>query len=286
MESKKVKIPGLKTCYVCPLNCGVNRYKTRGLCGADANIEVSSYNLHRGEETPISGQSGSGTIFFTHCSLGCIFCQNYTISKQGQGRIISEDELIKIMLELQDRGAHNINLVTPTHYALQILKVLKKIKDRKLKIPVVYNTSGYENIKTLRKLEGLVDVYLPDIKFFSDATAALYTQAKDYHKVNVRALEEMFRQVGNLKLNEQGIAERGLLIRHLVLPEGLSGTSEVLRFLREKFGKKIFLSLMSQYHPVGDARRDPKLCRRITRQEYFAALSEVERLGLENVYSQ
>lgn len=276
----------LKRCSVCPLKCGADRYKERGVCGASADIEVSAYNLHFGEEPPISGERGSGTIFFTHCPLGCSFCQNYPISSLGNGRSLSEEEFIRTILSLQEKGVHNINFVTPTHYALHILSALRKVKGRELKIPVVYNTSGYENIEILRELEDLVDIYLPDMKYSMDSSAESLSRALGYLKVNSEALREMYRQKGNLTMDNDGIATKGVLIRHLVLPEGVSGTQGVLKFIRKEFGKDAALSLMSQYHPAGEAVNHPQIGRRLNEKEYAVMLDEAERLGLDNVYIQ
>jgi putative pyruvate formate lyase activating enzyme len=275
----------LTECRVCPLECGADRTKTRGSCGAKDLLEISSWNLHFGEEPPISGFRGSGTVFFTHCSMKCCFCQNYPISHLGHGREYTEQDFIKIMLELRDQGAHNINLVTPTHYSPQIKSALDKMRG-KLKIPVVYNCSGYEKVETLRELEGLIDLYMPDAKFSDNEAASKICNAKDYWDVNRRALKEMRRQVGDLKLDKQGIAQRGLLIRHLVLPDGLSGTEEVLRFIAREISPDTYVSLMSQYHPAHRGVGDKVLGRRLTQQEYDSAAGYSRKYGLNNCYYQ
>lgn len=276
----------LKKCIICPLECKTDRTKARGSCGADNVMEISSWNLHFGEEPPISGHRGSGTIFFTHCSLKCSFCQNYPISHLGNGNKVTEKEFIDIMLKLQDEGAHNINFVTPTHYTLHIIKALDKIKPQKLNIPVVYNCGGYERIETLKALEGLIDIYMPDAKFASSEAAAKLSKAKDYWETNKEALKEMHRQVGDLRIDSTGVAGKGLLIRHLVLPGNLSGTQKVLKFIAKDISDNTYLSLMSQYHPAHDAVGDKVLGKRLTWQEYNRAVKYAKELGLKNCYIQ
>ncbi|MFW6134391.1 MAG: radical SAM protein [Elusimicrobiota bacterium] len=276
----------LKKCNVCPIECGVDRTKNRGACGAGEKIEVSSWNLHFGEEPPISGIRGSGTIFFAHCSLKCIFCQNYPISHLGNGEEITREILSDIILDLQRSKAHNINLVTPTHYTPQIKDVLEKIKSEKLKIPVVYNCGGYEKSETLKELEGLVDIYMPDTKFSEPEVAEKLCNARDYREVNQKALKEMHRQVGKLNLSSNGIAKKGVLVRHLVLPNNLSGTEKILKFIAEELGKDTYISLMSQYHPAHKAVDNKLLNRKIYQQEYRDAVEMTKKLGLENCFYQ
>ncbi|MBN2406269.1 MAG: radical SAM protein [Elusimicrobia bacterium] len=276
----------LKKCNICPIECGADRTRTRGFCGAGRSLEISSWNLHFGEEPPISGHRGSGTVFFTHCSLKCKFCQNYPISHLGNGKKYSKEDFMEIMLGLQRDGAHNINLVTPTHYAPQIIEALSMIKGGRLKIPVVYNSSGYEKVETLEALEGLVDIYMPDAKYSDSRKASGLCEAKDYWKVNKKAIKEMHRQVGGLMINRNGIAERGLLIRHLVLPGDLSGTGAVLKFIAEEIGPDTYLSLMSQYHPAHKAVKHETLGRKITKKEYEKAVDAAIGLGMSNGYFQ
>lgn len=260
----------------------MDRRKFKGSCGAKDTIEISSWNLHFGEEPPISGRCGSGTIFFTHCPLKCIFCQNSSISHSGEGIEISEEEFIRIMLNLQSRGAHNINLVTPTHYTLQIIDGLKKIKGKELKIPVVYNCGGFEKVETLKAIDGLVDIYMPDIKFSDNVKASKLCNAKNYWNIVKPALKEMFRQVGDLKLSETGVAERGLLIRHLVLPGDFSGTEEVMRFIAGEISPLTYVNLMSQYHGDYKVAGDPILGESLTRSEYIKAVEYAKKEGLKN----
>ncbi|MFH1415605.1 MAG: radical SAM protein [Elusimicrobiota bacterium] len=273
-------------CTICPRECGVDRSSSLGVCTAGEIMEISSWNLHLGEEPPLSGTGGSGTIFFAHCSLKCIFCQNYPISHMGHSRVFSEDEFIKIILELQEKGAHNINLVTPTHYSVSIKKALKKIKGDQLRIPVVYNTSGYEKVETLKTLEGLVDIYMPDAKYSESSLALKLSGAADYSEINRNAILEMQRQTGDLIIDINGIATRGLLIRHLVLPGNLSNTIGVLDFIAEKLGISTHLSLMSQYHPAYKTVGMDIFGRRLNEEEYAEAVEYAVSLGLENCFCQ
>ncbi len=276
------------SCTLCPWKCGVNRFqgKKLGVCRSRSKAMVSSYNLHFGEEPPISGEKGSGTIFFTNCTLRCAFCQNYPISQYGAGKEYSDDELASMMLNLQDRGAHNINFVTPTHFVANILNALYIAVKKGLRIPLVYNTSGYELIETLKLLDGIIDIYLPDIKYSDNRMAKKYSMAKDYVKYNREALKEMYRQVGNLKLNKKGIAVKGLIIRHLVLPNGISGTRKALEFIAKELSPEVTVSLMSQYFPANKANSIPELSRGITSEEYFIAVREMKTLGLKNGWTQ
>jgi putative pyruvate formate lyase activating enzyme len=272
----------LKGCTLCPRTCRVNRLEGElGTCRAGRLPEVSSYSPHFGEERPLVGSHGSGTIFLTHCNLRCSFCQNYSISHLGEGREVSFDRLSRIMLELQDLGCHNINFVTPTHYVPQILAALPKAIELGLRVPLVYNSSGYDSVTTLELLEGIFDIYMPDFKFARSGPAAEYCRAPDYPAVARSAIKEMHRQVGDLVLDEEGIARRGLLVRHLVLPDGLAGTAEVVLFLAEEVSRQTYANIMDQYYPCGDipARHSP-LGRRITGEEYAVALASARSSGL------
>ena len=278
----------LAACDLCPRECGVNRLKGElGYCRSGALTKVASWNVHRGEEPPISGERGSGTIFFSNCTAHCLFCQNYPISQLGVGREVSAEQLAGMMLELQRLGCHNINLVTPTHFVPQFLAALEVAASRGLRIPILYNTSGYDRTETLRLLEGVIDIYLPDAKYADDAVARRLSGFKEYVSHNRAALLEMRRQVGcDLLLNGQGIATRGMIIRHLVLPHGLSQTSEVLRWIAENLSRKVHISLMSQYFPAHKAVGDAELGRRLAPEEYEAALAAFEAAGLENGWQQ
>ena len=276
----------LHSCDLCPFDCGVDRLEgEKGVCRADGTLYISSYNLHYGEEPPISGVNGSGTIFFTHCLSRCVYCQNYPISQMGYGNKRTVEELSGIMLYLQKRGAHNINLVTPTHYVAHIVKALVMAKKTGLNIPVVYNTFGYEKVDVLKMLEGFVDIYLVDMRYSSDDMALKYSRIRNYVEINRRAVKEMFRQVGNLVV-ENGIAKRGIIIRLLVMPENISGTKDTLRFIADNISKDVYISLMSQYFPAYKAYKYPPLDRGLTYEEYDEIVKEMNRLGFNNGWIQ
>lgn len=269
-------------CALCPRACGVDRTQgQRGFCGATDTMYVGRAALHAWEEPPLSGTHGSGTVFFTHCTLGCVFCQNRTISRrEAGGRPVTQERLTEIFLELQAQGAHNINLVTASHYAPAVRDAMKVARANGLQIPVVYNCGGYETVETLRMLDGLVDIYLPDFKYYSSYYAGLYSGAPDYPDFAKDAIAEMVRQTGAPQFDAQGIMTRGTIVRHLMLP-GLAGdTAQVLRYLAEHFGDRILVSLMRQYTPFGIAERYPELDRKITDEEYDQAVSLFSDLGL------
>jgi len=277
----------LSRCVLCPRKCRVNRVAGEiGYCKTGLLPVVSSYNLHFGEEPPISGFRGSGTIFFTHCNMRCIYCQNYPISQLGVGKEVTIERLAKMMLELQSRGAHNINFVTPSHLTVQIIAATRLARDEGLKIPIVYNTSGYDSLFQLRLLEGIVDIYLADMRYSDNKISLRYSDAPDYVEVNRRAIKEMHRQVGDLECDSEGIAKRGLIIRHLVLPEGYSGSEEIFNFLAKEVSKNTYVSLMSQYFPAYRAPEDPIIGRRITQREYDLARAAMLSSGLKNGWIQ
>jgi putative pyruvate formate lyase activating enzyme len=278
----------LENCRVCPRECGVNRLKNDklGFCRSGLNPVVSSASPHHGEEPPLSGTKGSGTVFFANCNLKCAYCQNYPISQMGHGAERTPGELACQMLWLQEQGCHNLNLVTPTHFMPQILKALGIAKERGFSLPVVYNTSGYDSVEALRFLDGVVDIYLPDMRYSDNQAALKYSIAPYYAEVNRAAVKEMYRQVGNLVVDTNGIAQRGLIIRHLVLPGGLSGTESIMKFLAEEISKDVYISLMSQYFPAYKATTMKELSRRITADEYEAARQVMENYGLENGWVQ
>jgi len=278
----------LSACDLCPRCCGVDRTAGQvGYCQSDDHARVASHNVHRGEEPPISGTRGSGTIFFSNCTARCLFCQNYPISQSGVGTRVTPTQLAGMMLELQRQGCHNINLVTPTHYVPQILRAVLVAAGRGLTIPLVYNTSGYDRVETLRLLDGLVDVYLPDAKYADDDVARRLSDFRGYVSANRAALLEMRRQVGDgLVLDDDGIALRGMLIRHLVLPGGLSQTREVLRWIARNLSEQTWISLMSQYFPAHKAVRDPVLGRRLYRREYAEARRALADLGMNEGWCQ
>jgi putative pyruvate formate lyase activating enzyme len=257
-------------CELCPRRCGVDRLKnTRGFCGAPGGLVISSIFPHHGEEPPISGTGGSGTVFFTYCTLKCVFCQNFQLSHLAEGVPYTPSELAERMLALQAMGCHNINLVTPTHFLPWILKTLKEAARKGLTIPIVYNSGGYELASVMSLLAGIVDIYLPDMKYGNNAQAKRYSGAPDYGDSNRAAIREMFRQVGPLRMDGNGIAYRGLCIRHLVLPEGGAGTEDIYDFLTSTFDPHdLYLSLMAQYRPMYRAGEFPEINRTVTREEY------------------
>jgi putative pyruvate formate lyase activating enzyme len=241
---------------------------------------VSSYAPHFGEEDPLVGRGGSGTIFFTHCNLRCVFCQNYDISHLGEGYEISPGGLAAIMIRLQEQGVHNINFVTPSHVVAQILEALPLAIEAGLHIPLVYNSSGYDSVESLELLDGIVDIYMPDLKFADSDVARRYCNAPDYPKRAQAAVKEMHRQVGDLVINEQGIAERGVLVRHLVMPEGKAGTYEITIFLAEEVSQNTYVNIMNQYRPCGDAAQFSELSRAVTAVEYQQALNDAQAAGI------
>jgi putative pyruvate formate lyase activating enzyme len=277
----------LQSCSLCPHHCGVNRIAgQKGLCRSTVQLTVASYNAHFGEEPPISGSRGSGTIFFSNCTLRCLFCQNYPISQLGHGNPVSISDLSKMMLDLQKQGCHNINLVTPTHFVAQIIAAIGEAKSKGLSIPIVYNTSGYESLSTLKLLEGIIDIYLPDAKYADNLIAQKYSGAENYFSVLKEALREMYRQVGDLKVDQYGIVVSGLIIRHLVLPNNLSGSDKILPWIAQNISPETYLSLMSQYFPAFQADKYPELSRRVTRAEYSKAKLAFEQCGLKNGWWQ
>ncbi|MDI6739451.1 MAG: radical SAM protein [Candidatus Edwardsbacteria bacterium] len=277
----------LASCRLCPRKCGANRLKGEpGYCRGGLLPKVASFNAHHGEEPPISGTRGSGTIFFAGCNLRCAYCQNWPISQQGQGREVDFLEMAGMMLSLQERGCHNINFVTPSHVVAQILIALEIATGRGLAIPLVYNTSGYDSPEALSLLDGVIDIYLPDIRYEDGAASLACSDAADYPAVNRASLKEMWRQTGPLQLDGDGVAQRGMLVRHLVLPNGLSQTREALAFLAKIISPEVYLSLMSQYFPAHRANAIPELARHITTEEYWQALDWLEEFGLENGWRQ
>jgi len=281
-------------CSICPRRCGVNRLKGQtGFCKAGLLPMVSSFHAHFGEEPPISGRNGSGTIFFTHCSLRCVFCQNHPISQSGQGKEVSVEGLAGMMLGLQVEGCHNINFVTPTHYMPQILEAVFMAKDNGLEVPLVYNCGGYESIEALEILDRIIDIYMPDMKYSGNVPAEKYSNAQDYFEINKIAVKEMYRQVGDLKI-EKGIAKKGLLIRHLLLPGGLAGSQKIFEFIANELSPDTYVNIMAQYYPchlVGGGRDRPlqefqEINRRITGREYMEAIKLAEKAGLKNGFRQ
>jgi putative pyruvate formate lyase activating enzyme len=274
----------LSDCVVCPRECHVDRASgATGVCQTGRRAWVSSYNPHYGEEAPLVGRGGSGTIFFTHCNLRCNFCQNYDISHEGQGETVGARLLAQMMLALQTAGCHNINFVTPSHVVPQILEALPEAIQGGLKVPLVYNSSAYDQIATLRLLEGIVDIYMPDFKFWEAAIAETTCDASDYPEVACKALREMHRQVGDLVLDAGGVAQRGLLVRHLVLPQDAANTGRIMRFIAEEISPDTYVNVMSQYRPCGRASEVEVLNRPLTAAEYRTALQIARDAGLKRL---
>jgi putative pyruvate formate lyase activating enzyme len=277
----------LKGCDLCPHLCRVNRLRGEtGVCGAGALPRVASANVHWGEEPPISGTRGSGTVFLSGCSLHCRFCQNFPISQLGSGNNMTTVELASKYIKLQSMGVHNINFVTPTHFLPQILAALYMAVGRGFRLPIVWNSSGYEPVDTLRLLDGIVDIYLPDMKYAVDEDAVTLSSAPGYREINRAAVKEMLRQVGHLRMNDEGVATGGLIIRHLVLPEGGAGSADTLPWIGENLGRETHVSLMKQYFPAHEAASLPGLNRKITETEYEEAVRALEEAGLENGWVQ
>jgi putative pyruvate formate lyase activating enzyme len=272
----------LTSCTICPRNCRVNRLQgERGRCGAGSDLVISSAGPHFGEERELVGSGGSGTIFFMHCNLECVFCQNWTISRGSeQGQLINSEELAALMLSLQNRGCSNINLVSPTPYLYQITSAIDLAAERGFYLPVVYNCGGYEALPSLRLLEGFIDIYMPDAKYASDSSGATYSGVKHYATRLKETLKEMQQQVGDLQVGPDGLARRGLLVRHLVLPEDLAGSAEIARFLKEEVSANCAVNVMAQYYPAYRAAEFPPLRRRISSAEFLVARGAFIEQGL------
>ena len=271
----------LEKCTLCPRNCGINRYKNIGVCGASNKIKAAYYSLHKWEEPIISGINGSGTIFFSHCNLKCLFCQNKKISTYGYGKEIDNSRLIEIMLELQNKGAHNINLVTPTHYVPQIIECLKLVK---LNIPIIYNTSSYENVETIKMLSGFVDVYLADLKYYDNELGEIYSNCKNYFEYATLAIDEMFKQVGNFVINN-ALIQKGLIVRVLVLPGHVEDAIKIINYLYNTYGDNIIISIMNQYTPIEHLKYE-NLNRKITDDEYDKVVDYAIKLGINYAFIQ
>jgi putative pyruvate formate lyase activating enzyme len=275
----------MKSCRLCPRECGVNRHNgEKGICQASSQLKISSFHPHFGEEKPLVGKGGSGTIFFANCSLRCVFCINWEISQKGHGTDRSIKELAEMMLKLQQKGCHNINVVTPTHYSPHIILALDIAAGKGLRLPVVYNTCGWERLEILKYLDGIVDIYLPDFKYFDEKMAIKYSSgAKAYPKITQNALLEMYKQVGVAKRDDNGLMIRGLMIRHLVMPNNVSGTRQVIKWIAENLPNETYLNIMSQYRPIYQAFKYPEISRKITHDEYKKALMYAIKAGLTNL---
>ncbi|MCX7771376.1 MAG: radical SAM protein [Proteobacteria bacterium] len=270
----------LASCTLCPRNCKVNRLiGEKGYCRTLQKPFISSAFAHFGEEKELVGFNGSGTIFFSNCNLGCVFCQNYDISSLGEGRYIEYEDLAEIMIGLQKRGCHNINLVTPTHQVYGIIKAIYIANKKGLKLPIVYNCGGYESLETIKILDGIIDIYMPDFKYGDNDTGIKYSDCQNYFDVAGIAIKEMFRQVGELVIDERGIMKRGLLVRHLVLPNNLANSFKILEFLAKEVSTEILLNVMDQYYPAYKSKNYPELSRRINDKEYNEVITKANDLG-------
>lgn len=277
----------MQCCTLCPRECMVNRQKGEiGLCCMDSKIKVARIAPHYFEEPPISGKNGSGAIFFSGCNLKCIFCQNYNISTKNFGKEISIQDLVDKMLSLQEQGVHNINLVTPTHFIDQIAEALRLAKKKGLKIPIVYNTSSYEKVESLKLLDGLIDIYLPDLKYFDDLYAMKYSKAPNYFNIAIDAIEEMYRQTGTLKFGKDGMLKKGLIVRHLVLPGRTSDSKNIIKYLYNTYGDNIFISIMNQYTPLKQVKHIDELNKTVTEHEYQDLIDYACCLGVSNAFIQ
>ena len=277
----------LKQCKICPHNCNVNRLNGKiGRCKCADKIKIALASVHNYEELCISGINGSGTIFFSNCNMNCIYCQNYEISQLGKGKEISIKELADIFINQQEKGVNNINLVTPTMYAFQIIEAIKLAKKNGLIIPIIYNTNGYEKIETLKALQGYIDVYLPDLKYYSNKLSIKYSKVNNYFSVATEAIKEMYRQVGTPKFNEDGIMQRGIIIRHLVLPNHIQNSKNILKWIKENMPQDVYVSIMAQYFPTYKAKEDELLNRKLTKKEYKEIENFLYTLDLKNGYIQ
>ncbi len=276
----------MKNCRLCPRICGADRTKGYGFCLMPDKITAALASVHMYEEPPISGQNGSGTVFFSGCNLKCVFCQNHHISQEGFGTFLTEEQLAKIFINQQNKGVHNINIVSGAHFAPQIAEAIKMAKKNGLKIPVVYNSSGYELVSTLKILNGLVDVYLPDIKYFSPELSEKYSMAKDYFSVASKAVIEMYSQAGPPVFDDNGIMLKGVIIRHLVLPSCRKDSFKILDFIKEAFGDNVYVSILNQYTPMYKALHIKELNRRVTTFEYQSVIDHFFEIGLKNGYMQ
>ena len=278
----------LEKCELCPKKCNVDRNKgVKGFCGADSRIVISRAALHFWEEPCISGDKGSGAVFFSGCNLKCVYCQNFNISRGNTGRVVEISELADIFIDLMNQNANNINLVTPTHYVPQIVEAIKIAKGKGLNIPIVYNTSGYESVDTLKMLEGYVDIYLPDFKYMNAELAKKYSNAYDYPEVCKAALKEMFRQVGTCKFDaESGIMKKGIIVRHLILPGFFDDSKKIIEYLHSEYGNDIFISIMNQYTPLKNVEKFPEINRKISDEEYNDVVNFAVDIGVENGFIQ
>lgn len=276
----------LEKCSLCPRNCLVNRYLVDGFCGCNSLIKLARADLHYYEEPSISGVNGSGALFFSGCNLKCVFCQNYEISHKCFGKYITVDRLANIFLELQKRGANNINLVTGTPYIPHIIKALDIAKKKGLKIPIIYNSSGYESISSLKLLDGYIDVYLPDMKYYNNKYSLLYSKCDNYFEVCKEALNEMYNQVGNICFDDKGLIKRGMIVRHMVMPNMVEDSKNIIKYLYETYGDNIYISIMNQYTPNGNLKKYKEIDRVVSDDEYNEIIDYAILIGVNNAYIQ
>lgn len=274
-------------CNICPRECNVDRSQGIGVCGESNKVRVALFSKHMWEEPCISGENGSGTVFFTGCPLHCVYCQNGVIANENHGKEVTVEELSEIFLKQQESGVHNINLVTPTHFVTQIRDALIIAKEKGFRIPVVYNTGSYEKVESLRLLDGLVDIYLPDMKYFSKEIAEKYSKAPNYYEVAMAAIEEMHRQVGEAQFDENGMMKKGVIVRHLLLPGAIWDSKKVIKALFDKFGDSVYISIMNQYTPMeGIEEKYPELANKVTEKDYDELVDYAIDLGVENGFIQ
>ena len=277
----------LKSCNICPHKCGVNRLNgIRGRCKCDNKIKIALASVHNYEAPCISGKNGSGTVFFSNCNLNCIYCQNYEISQLGKGKEITIEHLAQIFIKQQEKNVNNINLVTPTMYVPQIIETIKIARKKGLNIPIIYNSNGYENVETIKKLNGYIDIYLPDLKYYSNEIAKKYSKIDNYFETAISAIKEMQKQVGNPIFNEKGIIQKGVIIRHLILPHHLLNTKNILKYVKENFDENTYISIMAQYFPTYKAKEDKLINRKLTKKEYKEIENYLYLLNLKNGYIQ
>ena len=283
-------LEGLKQCEICPHKCGINRLDGKiGRCKAKDKIKIALYSTHNFEEPCISGTKGSGTVFFSNCNLKCIFCQNYEISQKGRGKEITIEELARIFLKQQEKGVENINLVTPTSYVVQIIEAIKIARKNGLRIPIVYNTNGYENVDTIKMLDGYIDVYLPDLKYVDDELGKKYSKVENYFEIATKAILEMQKQVGKTKVNENGVIKKGIIVRHLVLPGNIENSKKILNWLKENLNEENYVSVMAQYFPtylVKEKEEYEELNRKLTKDEWKEIENFIDELDFKNGYIQ
>jgi len=280
-------IEKLEKCEICPHKCGINRNNNQiGRCKSKDKVKIALFSIHDFEEPCISGKKGSGTVFFSNCNMNCVFCQNYEISQLGKGREITIEELANIFLKQQEKGVENINLVTPTSYAYQIMEAIKIARNKGLQLPIVYNTNGYENVETIRALEGFVDIYLPDLKYFENDLALKYSKVDNYFEIATEAIKEMIKQVGVPRFDENDMIEKGVLIRHLVLPNHIENSKKVLLWIKENLPNEIYVSIMAQYFPTYKAKEDEEINRKLTFEEWNEIEDFVQEIGIENGFIQ